>query len=361
MSLYRLVKNMDRSRFSNIVVSLTAGGPVRKLIENENVQVIDLGMKRGAINPEGILRLTKIIRTNQPDILQTWLYHADFLGLVATLFSGSASLVWNIRCARMDPEDYSKTLSIIIRFLARFSRRPVAVVVNSEAGKKEHEKMGYNPKRWELIHNGLDTETFKPDQSTRKAFRKELGISDKTILIGHTARFHPMKDHETFILVAAQIMVNHPSARFLMVGGGVDETNQELKNSIEEHGLADKMFLLGERSDMAIIASAFDIFVSSSAYGEGFSNSVGEAMACGVPCVVTDVGDSAMIVGKTGRVTPPRNPEALAEGCETIISMSDEERRELGKRARERIKDNFTIRRAIDKYETLYESVARAR
>ncbi len=361
MTLYKLVKNMDRSRFSSLVVSLTPGGQVRKLIENENVQVIDLGMKRGAINPAGIFRLSKIIRANKPDIWQTWLYHADFLGLVVSKLTGFAGLVWNIRCARMDPRDYSRTLSIIIWLLARFSKRPMAVIVNSEAGKNEHEKMGYSPNRWELIPNAVDTKTFKPVPSARKAFRRELGISDETVLIGHTARFHPMKDHQTFILAAAQILADYPSVAFALVGSGIDKTNVELKNTIDDHLLGDKMFLLGERGDVPDIAPAFDIFVSSSAYGEGFSNAVGEAMACGVPCVVTDVGDSAMIVGETGRVVSPRDPKALAEGCEELISMSGEERGELGKKARERIENNFTIKMATSRYEALYENIVKGR
>lgn len=357
MTLYKLVKQMDRTRFSNVVVSMTGIGAVGELIEQAGIKVIYLGMKRGFVNPLGFYRLIRILRRERPDVLQTWLYHSDFLGLIASRLTGSFPLLWNLRCSKMDPADHSVILSTIIKILAKYSGSPEVIVTNSEAGKKAHEIMGYKAKRWELIPNGIATEKFRPSPSAKKAFKDSLSLSDDSLLVGHIARLHPMKDHSTFLKAAAIVAKKMPDVYFVMVGNGVEYDNAELRKNVNDSGLGGRVFMLGEREDIEQINAALDLLVSSSAYGEGFSNAIAEAMASKVPCVATDVGDSAMIIEDTGIVVPPGDPQAIAAGMTKILSMSAEERGKLGDKARERIVNNFSIDKSIKRYENLYEQV----
>ena len=348
---------LDRRRFRSVVVSMTDRGAIAATLDRAGIEVRSLGMTPGVPDPRGLFRLVRILREIRPDILQTWLYHADFMGLMAYRLGCAPHLLWNIRCSDMSGIALGRISSVLRRMLSRQSTSPDAIVVNSRTGQQFHESIGYRPRRWELLPNGFDTCELRPDLDTRQRFRNGLALSDDIILIGLPARYHPMKDHATFLAAAGRLAATRSQVRFLLTGSGVDADNRELARSIISHGISDRIWLLGERSDMARIYAALDIATSSSAYGEGFPNVLGEAMACGVPCVATDTGDTRLVIGETGIVVPPRDPAALASAWEQLIVLGRAGRRSLGMTARARIDGNYEIGSVVGGYEALYRDL----
>ena len=355
--LSRLVIGMDRQRFLNRVVSLTAPGPLSHGIQKSGIQVHSLLMQRSIPNPLGMWRLTRYLQNERPDILQTWLYHADLLGVLIGKLTKMPVIAWNVRCSEMDMKHYPPLSRLVRYLLIKFSTVPKVVLFNSKAGQQFHEELGYRPCNSYIIPNGIDLDQFFPDQDARTKLRCELGLSNTILLIGLVARFDPMKDHTTFLQAARVVSRSHPHVHFILAGTSIDYQNSELTNSILEWNLKDNVHLLGERKDVRAILSGLDIVSSSSAFGEGFPNIIVEAMACGVPCVVTSVGDSSLIVGKTGRVVPPKNPEALAEAWSELILMKKEERDKLGLAARQRIIEQFDLAKVINRYQQCYEDL----
>jgi glycosyltransferase involved in cell wall biosynthesis len=234
---------------------------------------------------------------------------------------------------------------------------PDAVVVNSRAGQRFHERIGYRPRRWEHIPNGFDTNELRPDPDSRGRIRAELAIDEETILIGLPARYHPMKDHDTFLTAAAILTASRPEVRFALLGAGIERSNRALMKAIGNRGIADRILLLGERDDIAEMYAAFDIATLCSAFGEGFPNVLGEAMASGLPCVSADIGDAAELLGGTGIVVPPRDPQALAAAWRKLIDLGAEGRRLLGDQARQRIARDYGLGSAIARYEALYSDI----
>src|SRR5258708_6208084 len=237
---------------------------------------------------------------------------------------------------------------------ARFSRRPSAIIYNSLTSAGQHEALGYSAARRVIIPNGFDCQTLRPDEAARKAVREELRVDQDTVLVGMIARHHRRKDHAGFLRAAGMVARLYAKGRFALAGTGVDREQPALLKLIEEYQLQGRVFLMGERSDIPRLSAALDIACSASAWGEGFSNSIGEAMACAVPAVVTDVGDSAYLVGDTGRVVPPRDPSALAQGFGELIEAGVAKRRQLGEAARKRIELNFSLPAIVRRYEDLY-------
>jgi glycosyltransferase involved in cell wall biosynthesis len=245
--------------------------------------------------------------------------------------------------------------------LSRFSSMPDAVVVNSLAGQRFHQSLGYRPRRWEYIPNGLDTGELRPDEAARRRLRAELGIDEKMVTIGLPARYHPMKDHANFLAAAAELARRRADVLFLLVGTGIEPSNRKLVDAIGAHGLTQRVRLLGERGDMGSVYPAFDIATLSSAFGEGWPNVIGEAMSCGVPCVATDSGDTAEIVGSTGLIVPSREPAALAAAWDRLIALGLDERRALGAEARARIVRDYDLATIIGRYEALYDEMSESR
>src|SRR5690606_25925134 len=223
----------------------------------------------------------------------------------------------------------------------------------SHAARRLHVEQGYRDDRFLVIPNGFDMDRFRPSDDARRALREELGLPSDALLVGLVARWHPVKDHAGFLRAAGIVSRAHPDARYLLVGSDCDRSNAALAGLVDEIGLAGRVHLLGARDDIARVTAALDVAASSST-GEAFPNVLGEAMSCGVPCVTTDVGDSAHIVGDTGRVVPPRDPRALATALSELVGMSREQRVELGRRARERVRDNFELGRVVGLYEAAF-------
>ncbi len=360
MSLAKLVSGMDKSRFDNVVLNMGGGDSyLARTIEAGGVEVVTVAMRPKRRAPFGLARLLAHLALKKPDILQTWLHHADLVGLYASRIIG-VPLIWNLRCAELDPADHPGSLFTILRHLARNSSIPKAVIVNSTAGKMAHEAIGYHPAEWIVVPNGFDTDMFKPDQVAYEALRDEIGVKRDCPVIGLVARYHLMKDHSTFIKAAGLLCARRPDVHFVMVGTGVDENNTELTQAIADAGIKNKVHLLGEKENIPAITAGFDVATCSS-YSEGFANVVGEAMSCAVPCVVTDAGDCADVVGDTGIVVNTRDPEAMARGWETILSMDPDRRKTMGRSARDRVAALYSLDKVARKYETIYERMVDSR
>ncbi len=353
--LAKLVAAIDPGRFESIVVSMTNGGALRPIIEQAHVKVRTLLMRRGIPNPIALLRLQNLLRTAQPDILQTWLYHADLLGLLTRGRGRTPRLAWNLRGSNLD---MSKLSTLVMRALVRLSHLPDVVVVNSQAGRRVHEGMGYRPRRWEFIPNGFDLEEFCPNAAARTRLRTDLGLSAGSLLIGLVARYDPMKDHVNFLRAASVLVKTHGDVSFVLVGRDVEPKNTTLSNTIVDLGLDRRVHMLGERTDIPALTAALDIATSSSSYGEGFPSAIGEAMACAVPCAVTDVGDSRVIVGDTGRVVPAKDSSSLANAWRELIEIGAESRANLGTAARRRVEKHYSLPAVIRRYEQLYTELA---
>lgn len=359
MALYRLMRNVDKARFDFSLVTLLPGGDLLRDFQQLDIRTESLQMGRSIPRLSAMFRLRQIIRDLKPDIVQSWLYHADLVATLATIGWRQGELLWNVRCADMDLAHYSVTAKVVRRLLVWLSSRPIAVICNSVAGKRFHEQvLGYGVRRWELISNGFDTGTFRSDPGLRLKVRRELGLAEDAFVIGIVGREDPMKDHGNFLRAAALLIESVKNVRFVMAGRGVDVPDGKLSRICRQLRLDDRVCLLGERRDVPALMAAFDCFSLTSAFGEGFPNVIGEAMACGVPCVATDVGDAREIIGEYGLVVPPRDPVALADAWKKMIQMALDRRRALGTSARRRIEENYSLSAIVRQYEALYQELA---
>ena len=359
--LFKLVSGMDRSEFAPEVISLSGVGPVGEKMQAAGIPVRALNMRPSLPNPALLLRLTQWLRESHPQVVQTWLHHADLLGGIASRRAGRLPLAWNIRHSNLDPATIKRQTILIGQACARLSHSlPQRIVCCSEAGRDEHMRLGYAPDKLIVIPNGFDLTAYQPSLSAQSAIRAELGIPLGAPLIGLIGRFHPMKDHATFVQAAALLHPLRPDVHFLCCGEDVTWQNATLADRIRERGLCDRFHLLGQRRDIPQIAAALTLGTLCSLYGEGFPNVVGEAMACGVPCVVTDVGDSVMIVGETGRVVPLRAPAALSEAWKHLLELDPAEQQRIAMAARERVETHFALPSVVGRYQQLYKDMSRA-
>jgi glycosyltransferase involved in cell wall biosynthesis len=356
MMLYKLLSHMRKDRFENIIITLKEKGSLSKDFESQNIRVYNVGGMGGILRISAFIKSVKILREINPDIIQGWLAHGNFVAQIASIFLPyRLSTLWNIRYTVLQKPETKRSTLFIIKLLSMLSSLPQKIIFNSKAGANDHIRMGYRRDKNCIIPNGFDTKLFAPSEKNRRSVRLELNIPEEAILIGLIGRFDPLKDHCCFLKAGAKLLSNKREVYFLLAGREVDWQNWHLKQFIEKLGISGKVFLLGERRDVHRITTALDIATCSSIQ-EGFPNIIGEAMSCGIPCVVTDVGDSAWIVEDSGIVVPPRNHEALCEAWQKMIELGSVKRQILGEKARERIKKHFSIQMIVKKYEQLYEA-----
>lgn len=356
--LYKLLSGMDPKKFKSDVVCLMDIGPMGKKILELGIPVHAVGMRLGRPDPISIWRLIRIVKKLRPNLIQGWMYHGNLAAQFTKPFLPKPiPVLWNIRHSVNDLNNEKKTTAWVIRLCARLSKKPDKILYNSQVGADQHEVLGYAPEKRIVIANGFDTELFSPSKEARIQIREELGLPPSSIIIGQIGRYHEMKDHPNFIHAAGHLSKSHPDVHFLMAGKNVDTNNRKLMDLIQDLKLAPKFHLLGERKDMNVLVAGLDIASSSSSFGEGFPNVIGEAMACGIPCVVTEVGDSPFIIGKTGIVVPPRSYKAMACAWKDLLDMEPEARRDLGKQAREMTINRFSLGSIVSQYESLYSDL----
>lgn len=359
MMLHKLLQNIDHSRFEPTVISLMNKGEIGPRIEALGIPVYALGMRRGMPNPWMIFRLVQLLRQLQPDVAHTWMYHADLLGGLAARLAGCRRVIWCLRHSNLSKTENKRSTLAVIRLCAQLSGwLPVQILSCSQRAKEVHAAVGYADEKIHVIPNGFDLSHFAPDATARASLCAELGLPPNIPLVGVVARFDAQKNHLGFVQAAAQLLQKVPLVHFVLAGTGVDNRNAALQAAISAHpGLQARMHLLGRRDDVPRLMAALDVLASPS-HGEAFPNVLGEAMACGVPCVVTDAGDSGEIVGSTGRVVAVGNMAAMALQLLEVLHLPAEDRATLGRKARARVQAEYEIGHVAELYQAFYERVA---
>lgn len=354
MMLVKLLGAMPSTVTSKVVV-LVGHGSLSEKVEHLGVEVEYLGIRRGRWpNLGAISRILAITKSFGPNVIQGWMYHGNIAAwFISCSACRRAKLIWNIRQTLYDVKLEKSMTRWLIRLSRRLSSRPIKIIYNSQLSAIQHEALGYPYLSRVLIPNGFDCNKFKTEPSVPASVRDELGLPPNVRLVIHVARYHPMKDHRTLLMAAKTVSQRFPTARFLLVGLGVTDENEDLKSLCYDLGVRNTVNLLGERFDLPRLMSAADLVVLSSAWGEGFPNVIGEAMACGKPCVVTDVGDSASVLGDCGCVVPPKDPHALADAIGRMLA-DDRLLQDLGAKARRRVQDLYSIEQVSKSYLDLY-------
>ena len=356
-ALYNLLSGGLAERFDCAVLSLRDEGAFGEAIRALGVPVSILGIRRGLPGPGALFQFRHLVRTFQPNVIQGWMYHGNLAAsMAARLLSGKPGLAWNVRQSLYDLKAEKSLTQIVIRINRACSEGTDAILYNSQVSREQHETFGFESARGSLIPNGFDLTRLCPDPKTALAVRRELGFGPDALVVGHVARFHPMKDHKGFLRAAVKVARNLPQARFLMAGNEVTVDNPAFRGMVPPELMA-RFCLLGERRDVPRLMQAIDVYCSASSWGDAFPNVLGEAMAIGKPCVTTDVGDSATVVGETGIVLRPSDSIELARALTAMLKKSPEERRKRGVAARARIATQYSLNAIIERYAHLYEGI----
>jgi glycosyltransferase involved in cell wall biosynthesis len=359
LMLKRLVESHHGNvNYRHTVVSLMGIGKVGAQLQRLGIEVHALGMRSTLDIPRVMWKLVRMIRASRPDVVQTWMYHADLLGGLAARLAGNRNVIWGIRTTDVAAGGNRATVFVrqLCAWLSRFV--PRAIVCAADASRRSHIEVGYDAQRMVIVPNGFDLSRLVAKPEQRDALRLQCGLGAGVVAVGYLGRFHPHKDQANFVRAAGLIARLHGNARFLMVGRGLDVNNAQLAQWISATGYADRFVLLGERTDVPVCLAAMDLFCLSSRT-EGFPNVVAEAMTMGLPCVVTDVGDAAMLVADAGVVVPKEDSAALAAGLGQLLAMAPDVRQQLGQKARARIHAEFSIDRARERFESIYQRITR--
>ncbi|PWT83989.1 MAG: group 1 glycosyl transferase [Acidobacteria bacterium] len=346
--LVELAKALDRRVFDVSIVCFYSGGRLWQELLSAGVPVTSVD-KRGRWEVfRFFLRLTKELRKQKPDILHGYMMGPNLMAMLMKLTVLRTRVVWGVRVSNIDVGLHGWFEWLLSRLEAYLSPLVSLVIFNSAAGESYCRAAGFGRARTIAIPNGIDVARFTPKQQGNVKLRISWGIPARSLVIGRVGRIVPMKDYSVFLKAASIFAKFRPDARFVCIGDGPDRYTLELRALARELQIDSKIVWTGSIEDMPSAYRALDICCSSSAFGEGTPNCVAEAMACGVPCVVTDVGDSRLVIGETGVLVPPKNPEALAEGLATMAKRIAENS-ELGKVVRERITSAFSVSMLVDK------------
>lgn len=340
-NLVQVAQALKARGISQYVVSLTQHRENATPLEAHGIAVSHLNIRRSPRAIGDILKLCRIVYRMQPRIIQGWMYHGNLVASLAHRLTPGWSrrrLIWGLRASNMDEARYRR----INRWSARISHWPDVIVANSLAGARVHEAYGYKPARMEVIWNGVDTQRFAPNAELRGKLRREFGIPDGQFVAIHVARVDPMKDHPMFLSAMARV----PGATGLLVGTGTERLT-----------LPPNVRALGMRLNVDRLLPVADVVVSTSAFGEGFSNVIAEGMSAGLVPITTDVGDARVIVGETGVVIPPRDSDALVTALAAEADLSPQDRARRGALARRRIEQEFALSKSVDAFERLYASL----
>ncbi len=356
MMLKRLIEShRDNPEYRHVVVSLTDKGILGAQFQSKGVEVYSLGMRSSFDIPLVIWRLVRLIHVIRPDIVQTWMYHSDLIaGLVAKIV-GNRPVIWGIRTT--DIRACSRSTNIVRWLCARLSSwLPSVIVCAAEASKRSHIAVGYDASKMVVVPNGYDFSWLQASAVERLTLREQVGFSQDDVVLGCLGRFHADKDQENFVRAARLLAPRFPKLRFLMVGRGLNWDNPLLAGWIDQTGFKERFVLLGERKDVPQCLASLDIFCLHSRT-EGFPNVLAEAMAMGLPCVTTDVGDAAVLLADTGVVVPKEDSAALAKGVEQLLVLTLDARIALGLKAKARVVAEFSIERARERFEAVYRDV----
>jgi len=354
VQLSAIARGLDPERFEVSVIHFYAGGALEQELSDAGVNLYCLDKTgRWDLLPF-FFRLLRIIRKLRPAVLHSFLGISNILAALMKLLTPRLRVIWGIRASNMDLTNYDITWRISFVLERLLSRYPDRIVSNSQAGADYILEQEFSGRRLEVVPNGIESKISSTDADARQRLRAEWGIPPEQKLIGMIARLDPMKDHMTFLRAAARLLAKRNDTQFVCVGGDGLTDRKRLRDFADELHIADKIVWAGYRADIGTVHSAIDLHTSCSAFGEGFSNSIAETMASGIPNVVTDVGDSAYIVGEFGAVVPPGSPTLLAQSWDELLSLTIEERQILVANCRQRIRDNFSHHRMTERMTAIY-------
>jgi len=359
-ALYKVAASTLGDHWEMTVVSLMGEGNLGAHMEAAGIPVWCLDMPRGRLSARALFQLRQIIRATQPHVIHSWMYHAN---LVATLAFGltrpGIPIAWNIRHSLDHFPEEKRTTRWVIHGNRLLSRHAAKIVYNSHVSRSQHKAFGFADGRADVIPNGFDLQRLSPSQEARCAVRKQFNIPHAAPLIGHVARAHPVKDHHTFLEALRQVLHANPDVHCMLIGRDVDRKNSTFAPWCSKLAPT-RVHFLGERDDISTLMPALDVFCLSSR-SEAFPNVLGEAMACGVPCVSTDVGDCAHVIGDTGLLVPPGDPCALATALKKLIRLPAARHQAIAQKARTRIAANFSLQAVTQQYRQLYLQLAESR
>lgn len=350
-ALFRLCSHPDSPR--SMVISLMDEGLYGEKLRAAGVDVVCLNMPKGAISLSGLLKLLRTVRRANPKVVQTWMYHADLLGGIAARLVGTKRVCWGIRSTRLPRGGTARKVAQICSRLSKWV--PQTIVCCAESAAQEHVRMGYDGDRMTVIGNGFDFERLRPDSEMRQSFRAAHGIGPNDPLMGFVARFDPQKDHANLLGALRVLKERDGCPTFLLIGPDMDASNRELEALIASNGLQSIVRPLGPQSNIPAVMNGLDLHVMSSR-SEGFPNVLAEAMACGCPCVSTNVGAAELILGDTGWLVPPEDPEALAGAlsqASALIGTEDWAHRQDA--VRERAASRFGMAKMVADYRKVWQ------
>ena len=352
--LYRLCTNDTQAKHT--VISLMDMGKYGPLLQAAGVEVHCLNMPAGRVSFAGLRKLYKLLKSLQPDAVQTWMYHADLIGGLVAKFAGIKNINWGIHHTVLVKGETKRSTILVAKLCALLSRFvPTKIVCCAHKSVEVHTELGYHKEKMIVIGNGYQLEKFAPNSNAGKKIRQELELVEQEIILGIVGRFDPLKDHFN-LLRALSLLPSDFAYRCLLIGKDLNTDNAPLMQEIKRLDIQDNTLLLDQRSDIPAVMNALDLHILSS-MSEAFPNVLAEAMACGTPCVTTDVGDAALIVGNTGWVVPPKNPQALADAIMQAANekLTDNQAWSLRKEsARKRIVENFSIEIMIEGYHRVW-------
>lgn len=348
--LYKIIKHSDKEEYYHEIIVLRSGGILSQKITKQGVKIHNLSTHNGNIFKQ-IRKSIDIMK--HFDIVNTWLYHSDFYGFIIGKLILKKKLIWNIRHSNLDKNANKAKTLMIVKINSLLSRYVDYITYNSKEAIIKHKKVGYADKNSILVLNGFEMDKYNYSLSDRINVRKSLDIDLNENVFITVGRWNIQKDYFTLIESLNLLKNDNIDFKMLMVGNKLDINNEELVNIIDKYNLNNNILLLGRRDDIPQILSSSDIYISSS-LGESFSNTIGEAMACELPCVVTDVGESRNIVGDYGKVVNSKDYTGLKDAIYSMINLP--ELRIMGKQARKRIKTNYDINNIVKLYEKLYDN-----
>jgi glycosyltransferase involved in cell wall biosynthesis len=312
------------------------GGELERELEGSQIELVGLGKGGRYEFLSTLRRLDRVVREFRPDILHAYLPIPNILALAQRVRRDRPRVVWGVRASTLELARYDRLTRWSYRLEARLARFADLIIANSRAGLAQAVEAGFPDERMVYIPNGIDGARFRPDSALREKARRRWGIGSDEVVIGAIGRIDPMKDFDTFILAVAAAAKQRPELRAVALAVGTQEQRADLLRRAVELGITERLTLAQPGEDVAETLNGFDLYCSSSAYGEGFPNTVAEAMACAVPCIVTAVGDSAELVGDAGKVVPPRDPQAIAASIVALISLDSAQKENIGQRLRRR-------------------------
>ncbi len=346
--LVELLKGMSKRNTSLALVTFYEGGAFQRDLEGADVPIYSLDKKRRWDILTPLYRLLKLVRRLRPVGLHGYLSAANVLTVVAKVFWPRLKIVWAVRASNMELWRYGRLHRVLFWLECKLSRFADLIIANSQSGRDYAVAHGFPENKMVIVHNGIDVQKFCPDQAKGADVRFRMGIHTGDTLIGLVGRLDPMKGHETFLRAASLFEKERPGVRFVCAGEGQNPYKARLQRFSEKLGMRRRVLWLEAFDPIEHLYNALDMLTSSSSYGEGFPNVIAEAMACGITCVATDVGDSKVVIGNTGFIVSPRDPEALVSAWRRFCDLEASARASRGKAARERIIQNFCSERLVD-------------